>query len=275
MTMTPRLYVDDPQADRWQAGLELALPAVAARHVQVLRLQPGQTVCLFSGMGGQWAARIVSMTRSSVSVELMHHEAVEREIPLDVTLALGMPTNDRMDSLVEKATELGVLTVVPLMTARSVLKLEGERSLKRQAHWQAVAIAACEQSGRNRVPRVAPVQSLAEFLRGPVAHTDGPRWMLSLEADALPLSTGLRERGAPLGGDSGASRRSIIVLSGPEGGLTSEEQRAAIELGFMPISLGPRVLRADTAPLAALASLATWADVAPTGSTTPDPIITG
>ena len=132
-------------------GVELALPAAAARHVQVLRHQPGDAITLFSGEGGQWQATILRMGRSDVAVRVDAFEAVDPEPQRHVHLALGMPANDRMDWLVEKATELGVAGIQPLHTAHSVLRLSGERATKKQAHWQSVAIAACEQCGGNRV----------------------------------------------------------------------------------------------------------------------------
>ncbi len=232
--MPPRFFIDRPV----QAGDAFALPAGPARHVQVLRLQPGAAITLFNGEGGEWAATVTQMGRSEVSVQLGAYTAVNRELPLPVTLALGMPANERMDAVVEKATELGVSVIQPLMCERSVLRLSGERAAKKVAHWQAVALAACEQSGRTRVPQIAPVRSLGEWLREP-APSDLVRWMLSL-AEAQPVAA----LALPQAG--------VLCLSGPEGGLSSTEESAAREAGFLPVSLGPRVLRADTAPLALL-----------------------
>jgi len=175
-------------------------------------------------------------------VRLGTHAAVDRELALPVTLALGMPANERMDGVVEKATELGVGAIQPLLCERSVLRLNGERSQKKVAHWQAVALAACEQSGRTRVPQIAPVRTLNEWLREPLAPGLA-RWMLSL-GDARGVGT----MAPPQAG--------AVCLSGPEGGLTPAEESAARAQGFVPVSLGPRVLRADTAPLALLAHLA-------------------
>ena len=235
--MPPRLFVDQPL----HAGDTLALPPGPARHVQVLRLQPGAALTLFNGAGGEWHATVTQMGRSDVSVQLGAHADVNRELPLHVTLALGMPANERMDALVEKATELGAAVIQPLMCERSVLRLSGERAQKKVAHWQAVALSACEQSGRTRVPQVAEVRTLAQWLQAlpPSAAT---RWMLSLR-DAQPLAD------APLPADG------VLCLSGPEGGLSPSEESAARALGFVPLSLGSRVLRADTAPLALLAHL--------------------
>jgi 16S rRNA (uracil1498-N3)-methyltransferase len=236
--MPPRFFIDQ----KLQAGEKLTLPAGAARHVQVLRLQPGAAITLFNGDGAEWHASVTQMGRSDVVVQVGAGIKVERELALAVTLALGVPANERMDGLIEKATELGVARVQPLMCERSVLRLAGERAQKKHAHWQGVAVAACEQSGRTRVPQIGPVLSLTEWLASLPAVTDDARWVLSLR-DAQPL----RRLAAPL---------SLISLSGPEGGLTEAEEKAAAAAGFQAVSLGPRVLRADTAPLALLAHLA-------------------
>ncbi|HUG26598.1 16S rRNA (uracil(1498)-N(3))-methyltransferase [Piscinibacter sp.] len=234
--MVARIYLDQSFA----AGDVITLPPGPSRHVQVLRLQPGDALTLFTGRGGEWAARVVRMGRSAVEVEVGAHDPVDRELPLQVTLALGMPANERMDGLIEKATELGVAAIQPLLCERSVLRLSGERAQKKVEHWRGVAVAASEQSGRTRVPRIAEVESLSTWLRGSaLPHT---RFMLSLRG------------GVPWAPD--AAGPSALFLSGPEGGLTEAEEAAGRAAGFAPVSLGPRVLRADTAPLAVLAALA-------------------
>jgi 16S rRNA (uracil1498-N3)-methyltransferase len=233
----PRLYLDQPLS----LDAPFNLPSGPARHVQVLRLQPGAELTLFNGQGGEWRAHVVHMGRSEVQVQLHEHVAIERELPLQVTLAVGMPANERMDALVEKATELGVAAIVPLITERSVLRLSGERADKRVAHWQAVAVSACEQSGRTRVPLLHPVQPLARWLQAlPAAEASEQRWLLDPRAPS-PWQ---------------AQRRAALFLSGPEGGLSPAEEGQAAQQGFVGVSLGPRVLRADTAPLAVLAHLA-------------------
>lgn len=236
--MPPRLYCPSPL----QPGALLELPARAARHVQVLRLQPGAAVTLFDGHGGEWDACITRMGRSAVQVRVGAHHAVEREAARAVHLAVGMPANERMDALLEKAAELGAASVQPLLTERCVLRLAGERAERRRAHWQAIAEAACEQCGRNRVPPVQAVQPLANWL---ATALPPQRLLLSLQDDAAPLAQRLR------GLDPGA----VLLLSGPEGGLSPAEEAAARARGFAPVSLGARTLRADTAPLAALAAL--------------------
>ena len=252
--MPARLHIDpDPAGPLWTPGVELALPDKTSRHVQVLRLQPGADICLFDGRGGEWRASVLEMGRRTVTVRLQAHDAVERELASAVTLALGMPANERMDGLVEKATELGVAVVAPLVCERSVLRLSGERAERKTAHWQAIAVSACEQSGRNRVPSVDAPLALRDWLaRLPVAAVGvagARRLLLSLDPGALPLLQCLDQAGP-------AATGAITLLSGPEGGLSPVEMRAAQEGGFVPVTLGSRVLRADTAPLAALAVIA-------------------
>jgi 16S rRNA (uracil1498-N3)-methyltransferase len=234
-------------------GDVLDLPAGAARHVQVLRLQPGDTITLFNhgpgwtaSPGGEFAATVLQMGRSQVQVRIGAHCAVEREAARRVHLAIAMPANERMDWLVEKATELGVCSIQPLMSERSVLRLSGERAEKKVNHWQSVAIAACEQCGGNRVPQVHPVATLAAWLKSQAAASvlaDGAaqRWLLSLQSPPQWL------RDQPLSGHA------ALFLCGPEGGLSPQEEALALDAGFTAVSLGPRVLRAETAALTALA----------------------
>ena len=233
----PRYFCDAPL----HLGQTLSLPEAAARHVQVLRHQPGHTITLFNGLGGEWQANIDKMGRQDVVVTVLSHEAVEREAPRAVHLAVGMPANERMDWLVEKATELGVSGITPLHTAHSVLRLSGERAQKKQTHWQAVAVAACEQCGRNQVPLVAPVQNLEAWLGK--ANDAALRCVLSLAEGSRPLTEVLQDT---------ATDWPVWFLSGPEGGLSVAEDARAREAGFVPVSLGHRVLRAETAALAAL-----------------------
>jgi 16S rRNA (uracil1498-N3)-methyltransferase len=258
-------------------GHMLDLPASAARHVQVLRLQPGDSITLFNhgpgwggtSPGGEFDATVTRMGRSDVQVQVGAHHAVEREAPRPVHLAVGMPANDRMDWLVEKATELGVASIQPLMTERSVLRLSGERAEKKVAHWQSVAIAACEQCGGNRVPLVHSMQTLAQWLKAsrvteqnsnPSANLDSAptctaaplvpqKFLLSLRDGALPVQAMASNPG------DGSSNAEVWFLSGPEGGLSTAEEDAALQTGFAPATLGTRVLRAETAALAALITL--------------------
>ena len=235
----PRFFVDQPLS-----GQQLDLPAAAARHVQVLRLQPGDQITLFNGLGGQWQARIEQMGRSQVRVQILSFEDLEREPVRRVHLALGMPANERMDWLVEKASELGVAHLTPLSTQHTVLRLSGERALKRQTHWQGIAQAACAQSGRNRLPLIDAPLALADWLKALPDTGDHPRVLLSFRAGAQDWRSLWAKPPSKL-----------TLLSGPEGGLSAEEEAWALAKGFVPVHLGARVLRAETAPLAVLAQL--------------------
>ncbi len=237
----PRFFCPTPLIE----GGPFALPDATARHVQVLRLQPGHTITLFNGEGGEWDATVTRMGRSDVEVSVGAHHATEREPQRAVHLAVGMPANERMDWLVEKATELGAMSVQPLHTAHSVLRLSGERAAKKQGHWQSVAVAACEQCGGNRVPAVQPVTDVAAWLKGQTSSDAAPvlRCLLSLAEGTQPLAQVLAQ--AP-------ANAAVLFLSGPEGGLNPQEDALARTAGFVPVTLGPRVLRAETAALAAL-----------------------
>lgn len=244
----PRFFT--PQTLRIDA--ELALDAAAARHVQVLRMQPGGALTLFNGQGGEYAAQVTHMGRSEVRVQVLTHDAVEREVGRAVHIAIGMPANERMEWLVEKATELGVASIQPLMTERTVLRLSGERAEKKQTHWQAIAVAACEQSGRNRVPVVHPVLGWAAWLSRTAlrAEQHALRCVLSVHSASIPAS--VFAHSTPTNAASPANAPSIECIGGPEGGLSPTEEAAAIASGYAPVGLGARVLRSETAPLAAL-----------------------
>ncbi len=214
-------------------------------------MQPGDSINLFDGVGGEWSARIVRMGRSEVAVEMVSSLQALPELSCAVTLAIGIPANERMDWLVEKATELGVAELQPLICERSVLRVHGDRALKKAAHWQAIAVAACEQSGRATVPVVAPITNLADWLGGlGTRQRDGGRQADTPWFGVLSLreagSIGACLPGRPL-------PPSATFLSGPEGGLSAAEEDAAIAAGLVAVSLGARILRADTAPLTALA----------------------
>ena len=227
----PRFYLD---ALLLAAGQELELPAPVVRHVQVRRMQPGQDITLFNGAGGQWRARIERMGRSSVSVQLLAFEDVEREAARPVHLGCGLIDVGRMDWLVEKACELGAASLTPLRLARSHAPGNAARRMER---WRSIAAAACEQCGRNRLMHIAAPCTLDEWLNG--LESSAQRLMLDFD-------------GAPLRPNEG-NTAPLALLSGPEGGLDSYELAAACAAGFTPASLGARTLRAETAPLAALA----------------------
>ncbi len=253
----PRFFCPTPLA----TGALVDLPAGAARHVQVLRLQPGDSITLFNGgpgweggtpAGGEFDATVTHMGRSDVQVRIDAHHAVEREAARQVHLLVGMPANDRMDWLVEKATELGVASIQPLMTERSVLRLSGERAGKKVAHWQSVAVSACEQCGGNRVPLVHEVMGWAAWAK---AHAAAPAGHARLLLSLRPGTRGLREAVMASDQAAGIGADAISFLSGPEGGLSSAEEELALACGFAPVTLGARVLRAETAALVALAAL--------------------
>ncbi|MFO1191442.1 MAG: 16S rRNA (uracil(1498)-N(3))-methyltransferase [Rhodoferax sp.] len=249
MAQPPRFHCPVPLA----SGAPLELPPGAARHVQVLRLQPGAPIVLFgmtdatgTAVGGECDATVLEMGRQAVRVQVGRHRPVERESQRRIHLAIGMPANERMDWLVEKATELGAASVQALTTERTVVRLDGERAQRRAAHWQSIAVAACEQCGRNQVPDTPAPQGLRAWLQGlPPAAGTGLRMLLSFRPDARVW--------AP---PDAAQAGDCTVLIGPEGGLSAPEEQLALDHGFMPVQLGPRVLRAETAAIAALTLLA-------------------
>ncbi|MBI5926596.1 MAG: 16S rRNA (uracil(1498)-N(3))-methyltransferase [Aquabacterium sp.] len=258
----PRFHVGDDFP--LLPGSSCELPDGPARHVQVLRMQPGGLIQLFDGRGREHRARVTEMGRKQVTVEIEEQVPNHRELPVRVTLAMGMPANDRMDALVEKASELGVHAIQPLICERSVLRLDGERAAKKVAHWQAVAVSACEQSGRAAVPEVRAVQTLPSWLRdateGIADGTSQHKGVLSLR-DAVSLRSWLHDKVDATAGTraNGQTNEAVegdapgfMFLSGPEGGLSPAEEQAALDAGWTAITLGARVLRADTAPLAAL-----------------------
>jgi len=246
----PRFFVDHD----FVAGLAMSLPAPVARHVQVLRLQPGAAITLFNGRdGAEWQASVLRMGKSEVEVRLdAAAPVVDRELPWHVTLAIGAPANDRMDALVEKAGELGAASIQPLICERSVLRLTGDRAEAKRRHWQSVAVAASEQCGRVRVATLAAMRPLSAWRetagKDSAAAGEPLRIVLSFDASAMALAE-------VIGGIEATASPRLVVLSGPEGGLAPAEEEAAVAGGFVRTSLGLRVLRADTAPLAVLAWL--------------------
>lgn len=242
--MAPRIFL--PQA--FAPDSVVTLPAQASRHVQVLRLQPGESILMFNGIdGAEWQAEIVRIGRGAVEVRVGVALPVERELPCTVTLAVGVPANDRMDALVEKAGELGAHAIQPLVCERSVLRLAGERAEARRRHWSGVAAAASEQCGRSRVAEVRSLRPLAAWLgEGSGERGDTRKLVLSLDPGAVAAEIVCHDLAAA----------DVVVLSGPEGGLSEREEDFAVANGFRRVGLGPRVLRADTAPLAFLAWLA-------------------
>lgn len=237
-----RLYFPGEIADHG----ECRVVAGQAHHViHVLRLQAGAALTLFDGRGMEYAALIKRIDKSGLTLSVSGRQAVSRESPLTVVLAQGISSGERMDYTVQKCVELGITAIQPLITQRSVVRLSSDRAGKRVAHWQGVAAAACEQCGRNQVPQILPVQPLMKWLGAP---SNGARYLLSPRA-----GTRLRELERPQG--------AVTLLAGPEGGWNEEETDAARVAGYLPLTLGPRVLRTETAAVAALAALqAVWGD---------------
>jgi 16S rRNA (uracil1498-N3)-methyltransferase len=223
-------------------GATVELPERAARHVAALRLRPGDAVTLFNGDGHESPAVLTAIGKRGVVAAVRERRAVDRESPLEVRLAQGVCAGDRMDLVLQKATELGVAMIQPVVTARSIVRLSSERQERRETHWQNVVIAACEQCGRNVVPPVKPSLGFGEFFAGLLAApAAGTRVLLAPDGEATVRSL--------------APQPPVTVLIGPEGGLAPEEREIALAAGFVTMRLGPRVLRTETAPLAALAAL--------------------
>lgn len=239
----PRLHVAEPIGQR----RELWLSGDAANYIQrVLRLRAGDELTIFDGCGGEHAAHVEGIERGAVRVALGEARVVERESPFEIELWQAPCRGDRMDHVVEKATELGVTRVVPWLAERAVVRLEGERAEQRRAHWQAVARSACEQSGRNRVPAVETPQTLPDL----ITHCPPAALKLALRPGATARLNDLRVRPA-----------CAVVIVGPEGGMTREEEHMLEHARFLALTLGPRTLRADTAGPACIAVLqALWGD---------------
>jgi len=235
--MIPRFFCPQPLVSR---GMTELPPAMAHHASRVLRLGAGDEVTLFNGEGGECPGRIEEVGRG-VRVRLGDWRDIERESPLELVLAQALPSGDKMDWIVQKAVELGAARIQPLSAARSVVKLSGERAERRVEHWRQVAIAACEQCGRNRLPLIEPILDLRQWLGGRVQDNG---------ISCLMLAPGATQRPRELAG-----ARRLILLVGPEGGLSEEEASMASSAGFAGLSLGPRILRTETAGPAALAAL--------------------
>jgi 16S rRNA (uracil1498-N3)-methyltransferase len=223
-------------------GSRVELPEEIARHLRVLRLRPNEAFVLFDGRGGEYPARLVRQERRSLVAELGAHVAVERESRLRVTLAQGVSSGERMDLTIQKAVELGVAAIQPLLAGKSVVRLDAGRAAAKVAHWRRVAIAACEQCGRNRVPEVAAPVAVAAYCGS--LSGEGARILLSPEGDAT-----LKACVAP-------GITALTLAAGPEGGFDAFEDGLFRKAGFAAVRLGPRVLRTETAAPAALAALA-------------------
>jgi 16S rRNA (uracil1498-N3)-methyltransferase len=237
-----RIHVELPLVE----GAELLLPAEPSAHLlRVLRLRPPAALTLFNGQGGEYSAELLAAERNLARVRIGAHSPLDRESPLAVTLLQGIARSERMDLILQKATELGVTAIVPLACEFSVVRLEPAQLEKRRERWQAVAISACEQCGRNRVPRVQPITAFDDACLQPAPSPEPLRLMLV--PDAATTLAGACAQLVPGQG--------IHLLVGPEGGLSGREQLLAQRGGFLATRIGPRVLRTETAPLAALAVL--------------------
>jgi len=237
----PRFYIDGPLAP----GAEIDLTERVVRHVAVLRLNEGDLLTLFNGLGGEYDASLSRLTRNTARARVVAWRDLERESTIRITLAQGLCGSERMDYAIQKGTELGVHTIQPLATERSRTRLSADRAERRLTHWRNVAIAACEQCGRNRLPAVRNVATLDALL----SSTDNYAQKLIL----VP-SGAIRLRELP-------RADSVTVLIGPEGGLSGAEEARALAAGYTAVWMGPRVLRTETAPLAAIASLQSmWGD---------------
>jgi 16S rRNA (uracil1498-N3)-methyltransferase len=236
----PRFYCPQPLVN----GSTVELPEAVAHHLHVVRLQPGAALTLFNGEGGQYRATLVESGKRRATAVIDAHEAIEAEAPYSVTLAQGLPEGSKMDWIVEKAVELGVAAIQPLAAARSVVRLSGERLEKRHAHWHGVIVAASEQCGRNRLAQLLPIADVQPWLAG-TAGAGATRILLSPRA--TESLAGWARANPP---------QAVTLLIGPEGGLSPQEEDAAVAAGALALSMGPRVLRTETAGLAALAVLA-------------------
>jgi len=237
----PRFYCPDPLA----VGATIILPDHVAHHLQVLRLTPGAQVTLFNGQGGEYTATLESLERKRALAEIKLFSPREVELPHAVTVAQALPEGGKMDWIIEKAVELGVTTLQPLAAQRCVVRLSAERAAKKAAHWQGIAIAAAEQCGRNRLPHLAAATDFSAWIS---QHDLHKRILLSPRAEQR-LSDWARHHPA----------QPVTLMIGPEGGFTEAEEKAALDHGALALSMGPRVLRTETAGLAALAALnALW-----------------
>lgn len=241
---TPRIYLPATLT----VGTEVALDARAAGHaVRVLRLRIGDALTLFNGDGNDYAAELTEVRREHAVCRILAAHERPTESPLTIELAQGISRGERMDHTIQKAVELGVQRIIPLATERSQVKLSGEREEKRLHHWQGIILHACEQSGRSRIPELLPVQRLDQWLSG--RSRNGHALFLDPEGDI-----GVSGLSGPVG--------AVSLLVGPEGGLSPAERALAVQAGFLRMRLGPRILRTETAALAALAALqGVWGDL--------------
>lgn len=229
-------------------GQTVALPDNIVRHLNVLRVRPNENITLFDGKGKAHAARLTVLEKRRAGAEILHEDTTDNESPLNITLIQSISSGDRMDFTLQKSVELGVTAIQPVISERCIVRLDGERAAKRLARWQEIVISACEQSGRNTVPPVLPIIGYREALD-----------KMPSESTKLIMSINRARKLADIRQPSGA----IVFMVGPEGGWTEQEEQQAFEAGFQAVTLGKRILRTETAPLAALAAMQTlWGDFA-------------
>lgn len=229
-------------------GQTVNLPDNIVRHLNVLRIRPNENITLFDGKGKAHAAQLTVLEKRRAEAEILHEDTTDNESPLNITLIQSISSGDRMDFTLQKSVELGVTAIQPVISERCIVRLDGERAAKRLARWQEIVISACEQSGRNTVPPVLPIIGYREALD-----------KMPSESTKLIMSINRARKLADIRHPSGA----IVFMVGPEGGWTEQEEQQAFEAGFQAVTLGKRILRTETAPLAALAAMQTlWGDFA-------------
>ncbi|HHK5605512.1 TPA: 16S rRNA (uracil(1498)-N(3))-methyltransferase [Neisseria polysaccharea] len=240
----PRFYLPE----NLSVGQTVALPDNIVRHLNVLRVRPNENITLFDGKGKAHAARLSFLEKRRAEAEILHEDTTDNESPLNITLIQSISSGDRMDFTLQKSVELGVTAIQPVISERCIVRLDGERAAKRLARWQEIVISACEQSGRNTVPPVLPIIGYREALD-----------KMPSESTKLIMSINRARKLGDIRQPSGA----IAFMVGPEGGWTEQEEQQAFDAGFQAVTLGKRILRTETAALAALAAMQTlWGDFA-------------
>ncbi|HEZ6779705.1 TPA: 16S rRNA (uracil(1498)-N(3))-methyltransferase [Neisseria meningitidis] len=240
----PRFYLPE----NLSVGQTVALPDNIVRHLNVLRVRPNENITLFNGKGKAHAAQLTVLEKRRAEAEILHEDTTDNESPLNITLIQSISSGERMDFTLQKSVELGVTAIQPVISERCIVRLDGERAAKRLARWQEIVISACEQSGRNTVPPVLPIIGYREALD-----------KMPSESTKLIMSINRARKLGDIRQPSGA----IVFMVGPEGGWTEQEEQQAFEAGFQAVTLGKRILRTETAPLAALAAMQTlWGDFA-------------
>ena len=237
----PRFHISQPLA----VGQLLALPDTVAHHIQVLRLAQGELITLFNGEGGEYSATLTQIERRSATVEIKAHHARDVELPFAITLAQALPEGTKMDWIIEKAIELGVSGFQPLAAQRCVVRLSAERAEKKMGHWRGIIESASEQSGRNRLAQLAPLQDYKQW----ITQQDMHRRIILTPRAQQSLPDWARHQGP----------QAVTLVIGPEGGLSEQEEEMALRHGALPLAMGPRILRTETAALAAVGALsALW-----------------